>query len=126
MVTNGALRCPSCSVHTPGEEGVCGLGAFALLPDGFNPNKVDPQEVEEEGASVSAGTGDVSGLHTPHQGISNELFLLHAFGAGLETAREDETDERPAVWCHQKSCRNDSDTKGLLICSKCRRCFHAG
>ncbi|OEH79599.1 phd-finger domain-containing protein [Cyclospora cayetanensis] len=130
----GELRCPSCSVWPAGASDACSgvpasacVGAFTLLPDAYNPNRGEEDEEQGSPSVCRGGSGDLSsGVCTPRSGgVLTQEFLLHAFGAGIETSREEEVDERPAVWCHQKNCRNDSDLKGLLICSKCRRCFHA-
>lgn len=118
-VTASALRCASCCRRSPR------CTPSSLLPSAFNPNRTETPEDEAAGGSTSPLAEHLAS-YPPRQGIATEEYLIQTYGAGLETDRDEETDQRPAVWCHQKSCKNDLDAKGLLICSKCRRSFHAG
>ncbi|CDJ65123.1 hypothetical protein, conserved [Eimeria necatrix] len=134
VVAGQALRCSSCGATgaTCSASGAYSEGneAGGLLPDGFNPNRPpsEPEEGSAPGAAASlpACEGEDSGVRNSQEGGGGETSLIHEFGAGVEVGGEEEPDERPAVWCHHKNCKNDADAKGLLICTKCQRGFHAG
>ncbi|KAL8271892.1 hypothetical protein Esti_004177 [Eimeria stiedai] len=118
-VSPPALRCTRCAADTTAEGG----DIFALLPDAFNPNRRETGE----GDSSSSSSRSPALEGTPEAAAANEALFLKLFGVGVEKDRTDlEPDLRPALWCHQKHCKQDLDLKGLLICSNCRRAFHAG
>ncbi|KAL8443417.1 hypothetical protein Emag_005931 [Eimeria magna] len=120
-VSPPALRCTRCAGDTPE-----GGGIFELLPDAFNPNRRETEEGDSSSSSSSSSTSP-GGEGTPQASAANEALLIKLFGVGIERDRNNqETDLRPALWCHQKSCKQDLDLRGLLICSNCRRAFHAG
>lgn len=53
--------------------------------------------------------------------------LLDGLGVSrlLDGEEDDFTAGRTELWCHYRNCRKDTDRKELLLCTKCRRAFHA-
>ncbi|KAL8432046.1 hypothetical protein Efla_003487 [Eimeria flavescens] len=121
-VSPPALRCAACCSAGGGKS------VYDLLPDGFDSSSVHAAEGD---SGVSRDTSPSSGLAAAAAAAADtpqldDALFMQLFGAGISRDREETPDLRPAVWCHHKSCRNDADPKGLLICSKCHRAFHAG